>query len=347
MRFDTEKLKKFSADIMVKTGVAAKDAGLFADSLIRADMRGIGSHGVTRLKTYAYRVEAGFVDASATLSVLSEAPSFLLLDANNGLGVPAAHKAMEICMNRAAKTGVCFAAVKGGNHFGMGAFFTELAAKRGMIGFAVTNGPKQLPPTGGREAVIGTNPLSVSIPAGNYRPFTLDMATSVVARGKVTLAKKEGRSIPEGWGIDENGHPTTDPARVKCMLPFGGPKGYGIGMIIEILCSCLTGAATGLTMGGFYDFSGKKQNVGFFLGALDISRIVPMEEFEARMESLIESVKGSQKAEGIKEIFVPGEIELNKEETARCEGIVLSDTVLAELKETSEKYGVPFHCEKE
>ena len=100
-------------------------------------------------------------------------------------------------------------------------------------------------------------------------------------------------------------------------------------------------------MGGFYDFSGKKQNVGFFLGALDISRIVPMEEFEARMESLIESVKGSQKAEGIKEIFVPGEIELNKEETARCEGIVLSDTVLAELKETSEKYGVPFHCEKE
>ena len=347
MVYDAQKLEQYAAAIMEKVGLSPEKAARFAESLLVAEKRGITSHGLTRLKAYSYRLEAGLVDAQAEPTVLSDAPSFLLVDANNGLGVCMAHEVMEMCVERARETGACFAAVRGGNHFGIGAYFSDYAAQNDMIGVAVTNGPKAIAPTGGKEALFGTNPLSVSIPAGKYRNFTLDMATSMVARGKVTLAKKEGRSIPEGWGIDANGNPTTDPAQVKTMLPFGGPKGYGIAMIIEILCSCLSGAATGLTMGSFYDYSGKKQDVGYFLGALDISRITPIDDFKARMDGLIETVKGSQKAAGVQEIFVPGEIELNKAQRTEQEGVKLSEAVLAELKEIGEKYGVPFNCEKE
>lgn len=345
MKYDAEKLKLFTYQIMQKVGLNKEDSELFAESLIRADMRGMSSHGVTRLKTYSYRLEAGLVDANAKIEVVSDAPSMLLIDGHNGLGVPTAMKAMKLCVERAKQTGACFAAVKGGNHFGVGEYFSDYAANQNMIGVAMANGPVALAPIGGREAVLGTNPLSVSIPSGKYGCINLDMATSMVARGKVALAAKEGRSIPEGWGIDADGHPTTDPNAVKCMIPFGGPKGFAICLIIEILSSCLSGAATGQTMGSFYDFSGKIQNSGFFLGAMDVGKIMDVDTFKKNVDDLSDSIKNSPKAEGCEEIFLPGEIEQRKTLAAEKDGISISDAVLNELREISEKYGVPFSCE--
>jgi LDH2 family malate/lactate/ureidoglycolate dehydrogenase len=192
--------------------------------------------------------------------------------------------------------------------------------------------------------MLGTNPISISVPAKNCPTIVLDMATSIVARGKVTLAKKEGRSIPNNWGVDIEGYPTTDPAKVHAMLPFGGAKGFGISLITEVFCSCLSGAKNGQTMGKFYDFT-RVQESGFFLGAFNISSIMPLDTFKDSVDNLINSIKESPKAPGVSEIFIAGEIERNNYEKALREGVELSEIIVDELIELSTKYDVPFNCD--
>lgn len=338
--YNCEKLKAFVATVMMDAGLSRKDAERFADSLLYAQMRGIGSHGLTRLTTYYRRAKEGLVNPKAEPVILNDMPSMLLIDGNNNMGVSSAMYAMELCIERAKTNGVCFAAVKGGNHFGCASYFAEKAAQEGMIGVAMANGPVAMAPIGGKEPVLGTNPLAVAIPATGRKPYVLDMATSVVARGKVTLAAKEGRSIPTGWGIDANGCDTTDPNAVKCVLPFGGPKGYGIALMIEVMCSCLSGAMNGQTMGSFYDFSGKVQNSGFFVGAFNTRGL--MGTFEDATDSLFASVKESPKADGVSEIYIPGEIEQRNYEKAQKEGISLSPTIYKELETLAQNIGIAF-----
>ena len=340
--YSCETLKQFVCDVMVCAGLDEQGSTLFADSLLYAQMRGIGSHGLTRLRTYYRRAKEGLVDPKAEPSVVASQPSMLLVDGNNGMGVLTAAKTMQMCIDRAKTTGACFAAVRGGNHFGCASYFAEMAAREGMIGFAAANGPVAMAPIGGKEPVLGTNPLAIAIPAAGREPFVLDMATSVVARGKVTLAAKEGREIPLGWGIDANGQATQDPNQVKCVLPFGGAKGYGIALAIEVLCSCLSGALNGQTMGSFYDFSGKHQDSGFFLGVLNVGGIMPAEQFADSSAQLFDSIKDSPKAEGCEEIFIPGEIERRSFERAREQGVKLSDAIVAELRELAGECGLCF-----
>lgn len=268
----------------------------------------------------------------------------MLVDGQNGMGAVTAYRTMELCIERARINGSCFAAVKGGNHFGYAGYFTELAASKDMIGIAVANGPVAIAPTGGSQPMLGTNPISISVPTKSYPAIVLDMATSIVARGKVTLAKKEGRSIPDNWGLDIEGNPTTDPAKVHAMLPFGGAKGFGISLITEVFCSCLSGAKNGQTMGKFYDFT-RVQESGFFLGAFDVSSIMPLNTFKESVDSLIKSIKESPKAPGVSEIFIAGEIERNKYEKALREGVELSEIIVGELIELGKKYNVPFNCD--
>lgn len=345
MRYDSEKLKAFCSAVMESAGLSPAESRDFAESLVKADMRGISSHGLTRLKTYYQRAKDKLVDTGAKPEIVADMPSLLLVDGKNAMGVSSAVYTMKLCIDRARETGCCFAAVKGGNHFGYAAYFAEMAAREGMIGVAMANGPVAIAPIGGREPKLGTNPLAVAIPAGDAEPLVLDMATSVVARGKITLAKKEGKPIPEGWGIDADGLPTTDPADVKCVLPFGGAKGYGIALIIEILCSCLSGAQNGQTMGSFYDFNGKHQDSGFFLGALNAGGIAGTEVFGSRVDELFGSIKNSPRAENCDEIFIPGEIESRRYESAREQGVEIPPAVLAELLELSETCHIPFRCE--
>lgn len=347
MRYHTRKLKEFCCQVMRSAGLPEEDSRAFADSLVNADMRGVASHGVTRLKTYYQRVKDRLVDPEAMPQVVSDTPAFLLVDGKNAMGVSSARYTMDLCVQRARENGCCFAAVKGGNHFGYAAYFAEMAARQGMIGVAMANGPAAIAPTGGREPLLGTNPLAVAIPAGESGPLVLDMATSVVARGKITLARKEGRPIPEGWAIDASGTPTTNPADVACVLPFGGAKGYGIALIIEILCSCLSGAQNGQTMGAFYDFSGSQQDSGFFLGALNVGGVMDGGLFGERVDGLFRSIKSSPRAQGCGEIFIPGEIEARRYREAAEQGIEISPAVLRELNELSELCCIPFHCVQE
>lgn len=347
MYFDPEKLKTFCQQVMCCGGLSEEDSANFSQSLLNADLRGVKSHGVTRLKTYYQRIRDGLVDSSAKPEIVIDNPSLILVDGNNAMGVVSASYAMKSCIERARKSGACFAAIKGGNHFGYAAYYAEQACQEGMIGIAMANGPVAIPPIGGKEPVLGTNPLAVVIPAGKKLPLELDMATSVVARGKIKLAEKEGKSIPTGWGIDKDGLPTTDPAAVKCVLPFGGPKGFAIALIIDILSSCISGAKNSQTLGSFYDFSGVHQDSGFFVGALDISKIVDKNLFAERIGDLIDSIKNSPKAEGVSEIFMPGEIELKKATSGKESGIDLPDAVIKELVELSQECGIAFNCEME
>lgn len=346
MRADAKKLKAFCKAVMESAGVSERDAAVFAENIVNADMRGVSSHGVTRLATYHKRCKMGLVDPKAVPVIETGAPSLIAVDGKNALGAVSASFAMEQCIARARETGACFATVRRGNHFGYAAFYAQQAAKAGMIGFAVANGPVAIPPIGGKEPVLGTSPMAVVIPAGKCNQLELDMATSVVARGKINLAVKEGKSIPEGWGIDKDGKTTTDPSAVKYLLPFGGAKGFGIGLIIEVLCSVLSGAKNAMTLGALYDFSGKEQDSGFFVGALDVSKLMPLEDFKAAADELFSTIKNSPKAEGVTEIFTPGEIEINKAKKAEAEGIEIGPAVAAELKALAEECGIAFDCEK-
>ena len=333
-------LKQFTEDVMASTGLQRESAHAFADALLYADMRGIGSHGLTRLTTYYSRLRDGLVDPKAEPVIKSDFPALVRVEGNNALGVVSASFAMKTCIDHAKTAGACYAPVNGGNHFGCASYYAEMAAREGMIGIAMANGPVAVAPIGGKEPMLGTNPLAIAIPLEGRAPFVLDMATSVVARGKIKLAEKEGRTIPEGWGIDADGHPTTDPSKVKCVLPFGGAKGYGISMIIDILCSVLAGAKNSQTMGSFYDFSGKKQEAGFFVGALNPAAIMDEGEFLRGTRDFVDSIKNSTKAEGVSEIFAPGEIEYRKSLAAKEQGIKLSDVIIGELKALSAETGI-------
>lgn len=346
MKFNSAKLKSFTSDIMQKAGLDQDSSNIFAESLVNADMRGISSHGMTRLTAYSRRIRDELVSKNTEIKILKDNNSLLLIDGQNGMGAVTAQRAMELCVERAEKNGCCFAAVNGGNHFGYAAFFTEYAASKGMIGVAIANGPAALAPLGGMKPMLGTNPISISVPANRYHPMVLDMATSIVARGKITLAKKEGRSIPDNWAVDEQGYPTNDPSKVYAMLPFGGAKGYAISIITEILCSCLSGALNGQTMGSFYDYT-SIQNSGFFLGAFNVGSIMPIDIFKENVDQLFDSIKQSPKAPGVSDIMIAGEIEFNNYEHAIKEGVQLSDAVVAELLDLSTEYDVPFECEFE
>lgn len=203
MRYHAEALKNFSIQVMSRCGLSREESEIFSDSLIRADLRGISSHGLTRLTAYARRVELGLVAGHVTPEITRDGGGVIAVDGKNGMGAYVGRWTMDACVRRAREQGGCFAAVAHGNHFGYAAYFTEYAARQGMLGLAIANGPPAMPPTGGKTPLLGTNPLAVSLPTGDPdRPLTLDMATSAVARGKVTLAKKNGQSIPLGWGVD-------------------------------------------------------------------------------------------------------------------------------------------------
>lgn len=344
MSYSVEALRRFTEEVMCKAGLSAEESRIFTDSLISADMRGVSSHGVTRLSTYARRVEEGLVANHVEPEIVQDGGAVMRIDGKNGMGAYVGSRVMDLCIERAKEHGSAFATVFGGNHFGCASYFALQAAKAGMIGFAVANGPAAIPPTGGTKPLLGTNPVAISIPAGRYEPLVLDMATSAVARGKVALAKKNGTSIPEGWGLDSKGRPTTDPAAILdggSMLPMGGAKGYGIALIVEILCSCMSGALNGQTLGSFYDFT-RTQNTGYAFGAIDIGKILDLDAFKASVDDLFDSMKACPLAEGFSEIKIPGEIENDKATKTEQNGINLSDAVLADLKNAAEHYGVVF-----
>lgn len=348
MLCDCSKLIQFVTDIGTTLGMSQKEAAVFGESLVFADMRGLSSHGVMRMSTYVKRIQEGLVHINVTPQITKDGGAMIAVDGANGQGAYISQQVMEICVQRAKDIGVCMAFVNNCNHFGCSAYFTEYAALHNMIGFAVTNSYRAVAPFGGSAPLLGTNPLSLAIPGGKFKPFMLDMATSLVAQGKIILARKEGHDVPLGWGLDKNGTPSTDPNEILSggtLLPFGGPKGYGIALAIEVLCACIAGAAKSTEMGSMYNFE-RTQNTGFVIGAFDITKVVDIHEFNEAVSQLFDDIKSSPKAAGVSEIYIPGEIENRKFAKAESEGLDLSAAVISELCDIAANLNVEFNCAK-
>jgi len=343
MYCDSRKLTEFVKKVVMSAGLPEDSADVFADSLVFADMRGVASHGVTRLAIYRKRLALGLVDASARPEITEQRASLIHVDGHNSMGAPLAFWSMQQCVERAKTSGSCFAAIKNGNHFGCAGYFTKYAAAQGMIGVAMATANAIVVPTGSSQPMLGTNPLSISIPAYGKEPFLLDMATSVVANGKIALARKEGHDIPAGWGMAADGNTTTDPNKVKYLMPFGGYKGYGISLAVEILSSVLGSAVNSRTSGSFWrPEDGTIQGTGFFVGVIDPGAIMDREEFAKGVADMVDEFKAAKCAEGVEEVLVAGEPEQKKYEKALKEGVYVSDVVSDELRKLADECGVPF-----
>jgi len=331
-------LALFMENLLVNSGVKREDAKIVANVLITSDLEGVASHGITRLPIYLERLSKGLINKNPNITLLFPFPALGVMDADNGLGHIAAHQAMENAIEKTKILGIAAVGVRKSNHFGAASYYADMAVKQGLIGIVIANAPPAIPPYGGREPYFGTNPLAISIPGGKqYGPISIDMATSVVARGKIIKAAQENTMIPKDWALDEEGKPTEDAkAALKgCILPMGGHKGAALAMAIEILAGLMTGAGFGKDVIWQYSDSPEPSNVGNLFIAINPRGFMTDDEFKDRMDEIIGEMKGLAKAHGFAEIRIPGEKRRMLSEANKDKGVALSKALVEELKEFS------------
>jgi len=341
-RYRHEDLFDFGCRILERLDVPAAHAREVTGCLIKAELRGVDSHGMVRLPVYARRVQAGVVNARPDIRLLSGGTAAALIEGDNGLGPVVAARAMDAALDLARIHGTGFVGVRHSNHFGPAAYYVEKAVSQACIGLAISNAPPNMAPFGGKTRFLGTNPVAIGIPAGREHPLIFDASTSVVARGKIIVAAHTNKRIPEGWAIDPEGYPTTDPeqALAGAMLPFGGPKGSAISFIIDIFCGVLTGAAFASHLNTLEDL-GTVQNVGHVLAAVRTDLFGTEGQFGERVDAILKMLRASPPAPGTERVLVPGEIELANESRARQEGIEFPATIAGQLARLGEELGAP------
>lgn len=342
-RYRSDDLLDFSCRVLERLDVPAADARDVSACLIKAELRGVESHGLVRLPVYARRLQAGVVAARPTLRVIRAGTAAALVDGDNGLGPVVASSAMNTAIGIAREHGTGFVGVRNSNHFGAAAFYVEKAVRSGFIGLAISNAPPNMAPFGGKKRFLGTNPLAIGIPAGQEPPLIFDASTSVVARGKIIMAAHQGDPIPEGWAIDPDGVPTTDASQALegAVLPFGGPKGSAISFIIDIFCGALTGAAFALHLNTLENLSAV-QNVGHVMAAVRTDLFMSDADFKDRMDTIQRMLKDSPAAPGIERVLVPGEIEAALESANATRGIALAAPIVSQLAGFGNTLDVPF-----
>ena len=352
---DEASLKDFCTRVFTRVGVPLDEAEIATDVLVRADLRGVDSHGVARLSRYVRRLRSGQIRPAAKITVVKETASTLLVDGENSLGQVVSYRVMEHCIRKTKETGTCWATVRNSNHFGIAGYYAMMALKNDMIGFSSTNAWPLVVPTFGREPILGTNPISVAVPVAKHRPFVLDMATSVVPIGKIEVFSRRGQPVPLGMAVDEKGRPATDPQVVLKsvyelkkggLMPLGGLeetagyKGYGLAVLVDIFCGILSGSSYGPSVGNPED--PKPSDIGHFFGALDINCFRPVNEFKEYMREMIDTIKNSETAEGEQRIYVAGEKEWEMEDERRKRGIPLDSEVYRTLGKMAQEIQVEF-----
>lgn len=340
MRVNALELQKAAALVLTSLGEDPKDAVAVAECLVYADMTGISTHGTYLLKMVCDRADAKMLNIPTNARILKESPGTALVDGNNGLGPAAATLAMQMAIDKARTCGIGLVLVRDTNNVGCLGYYTNMAAKQGMIGAMAGNANAAMAPWGGAEAYFGTNPISLSIPSSNAAPVVLDMASSLVARGKIRKASREKKQIPPGWAIDSDGRSTTDPdAALKgTLLPMGGPKGSGLAIIVDMVTGILAGAKSGPEVKSFHSLDGPT-GVGCMCAALDPSKFMDPEDYARQVDDYINDMKGMRLAEGSTGIYAPGEIEAGKWEKASKNGIEMDDAAVATINELLKKAG--------
>jgi len=350
-RLTTEaKLKRFAGATLAAVGVEVADAAIAADVLVAADLRGIESHGVARLaRDSIARLRDGTLAATPDVRTVRETPTSLVLDAGNGLGHPVATRAMKAVIAKADLMGTAFGAVRGSNHFGIAGYYAMLALEHDMIGIASTNAVRSAAPTFGRDVMVGTNPWAYAVPAMHEPAFVLDFATTAVSRG--TLEARERARVPlePGWALDTNGAQTlrATEALTGALVPLGGlgmdnggHKGYGLGMLADIMCAVLAGG----TFGTDVPLAGETRGgaISHFFGAIKIDALRDLAAFKADMDAELRAFKDSAKAPGVERIYVAGEIEYEKTLAYRRDGVPVHLSVWNELEKLSAELAIPF-----
>ena len=340
-RVDAEELLELVVTIFERCGMSQADAALLADSLVDADLGGTHSHGVIRVPDYAEKLTVKGVNPTAKPEVVGEGPSFVTVDGRNSMGQIGTALAMREVIGKAAQTGIAAGAIRGSNHCGAMAYFTRMALPHDMIGIATTNAIPTMAPWGGTERILGINPLAISVPAGEMSPIVYDAAFSGSSHGKIRIYQQKGMRIPEGWVIDREGQPTTDPmAAVDGLLaPIGGFKGAGLAMIMGVLSSMLSGASYGTELGSIEDGPTPGAD-GHFVAAIHIASFEDVERFKSRVDAAIQQIHDCQLAPGFDRVYAPGELEAIRRAEYRTQGIPLNRVTLADMRKTTEQLSI-------
>jgi L-2-hydroxycarboxylate dehydrogenase (NAD+) len=355
-RLSTEpKLKRFVSAVLEKIGVSAADAAVVGDVLVAADLRGVESHGLARLQSfYVSRIRSGHINPSPHITVVRETPTSLVLDGDNGLGHPVSKRAMLAVLEKARQSGTAFAAVRNSNHYGIAGYYAMMALDHDTIGIASTNSVRYGAPTYGKDIMLGTNPWAYAIPAKNEPAFVLDFATTTVPRGKLEVYQRKEKALNPGWAIDADGQETLSPdaALVGALLPLGGfgianggHKGYGLGLLVDVMCGVLSGGAFGtdLPLSSSETQPGK---ISHFFGAIKIDGFRDPVAFREDMDRELRAFKNSQKAPGCDRIFVAGEIEHEKTLAHRQNGVPIHVKVWSGLETLAAELEIPFELAK-
>ncbi|WP_312366332.1 Ldh family oxidoreductase [Ensifer sp.] len=342
--FSVDELTAFATKIFAGTGMSEPDAATIARDLVKANLRGIDSHGVSRIPMYVERLQRGLVNARPQIRVQKVAGAVSLVDGDNGMGFLASHKATEEAVELAKANGIGLVGVHRSTHFGMGALYALQAIEAGYISMIFTNSSPAIPMWGGRTTFLGASPIAAGIPGGKYAPYVMDMAMTVIARGKIRLAAMKGEAIAEGLALDVDGNPTTDAAKAfeGVCLPFGGVKGSVLATLMDLMSGVLTGANFGGDVKSLYFDHSEPQNVGHLFFAIKPDLFMSLENFDARMDEFYERIKALPKAAGVGEIMMPGEPEQRREDERLRTGIPITENVVADLTKEGERIGVRF-----
>jgi len=353
VRIQREVLETFCQQVFQSFGLSEQDARMAAAVLVAADARGIPSHGVGRLWRYVNGLKTGLMLPNAPIEVLVDTPSSIVIHAHGAMGAPVSVKAMESVINKARTNGAAFGCVRDSNHFGIAGYYAMMALDEDMLGIAMTNTAALGVPTFGRQVMYGTNPLAFAAPANEERAFVLDMSTTVVTRGKIEVYERLGEELPIGWAVDKTGRPARD-ARTLLddmfhrvgggILPlgglgedFGGHKGYGLAVMVDILCAVLCGAPFGPDLS---DTATSSARVSHFFGAIRIDTFRDPQEFRRDMDRLLRGLRNCPPAEGAERVYFAGQKEFEKEEECQRLGVPLLKQTYDQICTIGKEYGV-------
>lgn len=354
--FPIEKLREFSVRVFQNFGVPKEDALQATEVLACADLRGIDSHGVARLHTYFDMLTLGRINPKPDIKIVRSTSSTATVDGDNGLGLVVGPHANRMAMDMAEKSGSGWVSVCNTNHFGIAGYYVLKALERDLIGWAMTNSTKLVAPLWGAERMLGTNPIAIAFPGKEEPPIVIDMATSATAYGKMEIARRRREAIPEGWAVDREGKGTADPNEMiagGAMLPLGsdrehgGHKGYALAMMVDILCCALSGANWGPFAPPFalrqeIPKRSVGKGIGHFFGAMRIDGFIEAEEFKRQIDDYIRVFRATKPAPGTQGPLIPGDPEREAEQVRRKNGVPLILPVVEELRDISQKTGIPF-----
>jgi L-2-hydroxycarboxylate dehydrogenase (NAD+) len=352
--YSYQQLFNFTNQVFQHIGCPAAQAELAAEVLLSADLRGIDSHGVARLSGYVRLWEAKRVNAKPNIRIIHETPSTAVVDGDSGLGLVVAPFAMQVAIEKAKKVGTGWVSVQNSNHFGIAGYHAMMALEYEMIGMAMTNASPLVSPTFSTERLLGTNPICVTIPAGEEPAFVADLATTTAANGKLEILQRKNQEAPLGWIQDKEGNPSTNAHELKtggALLPLGGDrehgshKGYALGAVVDIFSAVLSGANYGPWVPPFpayvpmpTDMPGK--GIGHFFGAMRVDAFRPAADFKHHMDNWIRRFRGAKTVAGEEKVLIPGDPEREMEALRMKEGIPILDVVVTDLSAVGERFGI-------